>query len=56
MTNSYATLKLRSTISMEIMDLIKQDDSISMAYPSQSIYRDKNVREATCTPKGIVDE
>ncbi len=56
MTNSYATLKLRSTISMEIMDLIKQDNSISMAYPSQSIYRDKNVREATCTPKEIVDE
>jgi len=49
MTNSYATLKLRSIISMEIMDMIKADDSISMAYPSQSIYRDKNAREATCT-------
>jgi small-conductance mechanosensitive channel len=56
LTNSYATLKLRSIISMEIMDMIKADNSISMAYPSQSIYRDKNVREATCTPKGVVDE
>jgi len=56
MTNSYATLKLRSTISMEIMDLIKQEDGISMAYPSQSIFIDKNVREGTCTPKGMVDE
>ncbi|SHO80534.1 MscS family mechanosensitive ion channel [hydrothermal vent metagenome] len=56
MTNSYATLKLRSIISMEIMDMIKADDSISMAYPSQSIYRDKNVREATCSrpPKDII--
>jgi len=56
MTNSYATLKLRSTISMEIMDLIKQENSISMAYPSQSVFIDKNVREATCTPKGMMNE
>jgi small-conductance mechanosensitive channel len=38
LTNAYATLTLRSTISMEIFNRIREDDSISMAFPSQSIY------------------
>jgi len=61
MTNSYATLKLRSTISMEIMDMIKKEPNISLAYPAQSIFIDKNVRQSTCyregeEPKVIIDE
>jgi small-conductance mechanosensitive channel len=48
MTNSYATLKLRSTISMEIMDQIKKESNISLAYPAQSLFIDKNVRQSTC--------
>jgi len=48
MTNSYATLKLRSTISMEILDLIKREHNISMAFPTQSIFIDKDVRGSTC--------
>jgi len=38
LTNAYATLTLRSTISMEIFNRIRAEDSISMAFPTQSIY------------------
>ena len=41
LTNAFATLTLRSTISMEILQRIKQEDDISLAFPSQSIYVDK---------------
>lgn len=47
MTNSYATLKLRSTISMEIMDRIKEEKNISMAFPTQTVYIDKNVKTSS---------
>jgi len=39
MTNSYATLTLRSTISTEIIDLFKKADDIEIAYPTQTIIR-----------------
>ncbi len=38
LTNAYATLTLRSTISMEILNRIREEDNISMAFPTQSIY------------------
>lgn len=38
MTNSYAALALRSTLSSEIIDAINKEDDIIIAYPSQSIY------------------
>jgi small-conductance mechanosensitive channel len=38
LTNAYATLTLRSTISMELFNRIREEDSISMAFPTQSIY------------------
>jgi small-conductance mechanosensitive channel len=41
LTNAYATLTLRSTISMEILAQIKEADDIFLAYPSQSLYMDK---------------
>ncbi|WP_300362096.1 mechanosensitive ion channel domain-containing protein [Hydrogenimonas sp.] len=41
LTNAYATLTLRSTISAEILDLIKEEDDIVIAYPSQHIYLDR---------------
>jgi small-conductance mechanosensitive channel len=41
LTNSYATLTLRSTISMEILARIQEEDDIHIALPSQSIYMDK---------------
>jgi small-conductance mechanosensitive channel len=41
LTNAFATLTLRSTISMEIFNRIREEDSISMAFNSQSIYIDQ---------------
>jgi len=42
LTNSYATLTLRSTISMEILSRLQKEDDISLALPSQSLYMDKS--------------
>ncbi len=42
LTNSYATLTLRSTISMEILSRLQAEDDISLALPSQSLYMDKS--------------
>jgi len=36
-TNSHATLGLRSTISMEILDALQAEDDIQIAYPTQTI-------------------
>lgn len=41
LTNAYATLTLRSTISMEILNRIREEDTISMAFPTQSIYMNR---------------
>ena len=45
MTNSYATLTLRSSISAEIIDLVQEHDDIHIAYHTQvvNIKKDKNV-------------
>jgi len=37
MTNSYAALTLRSTISAEIIDAINKEEDIKIAYPTQTI-------------------
>jgi len=42
LTNAYATLTLRSTISMEILARLNEADDIFIAYPSQSLYMDKS--------------
>jgi len=44
-TNAYATLTLRSTISMEIIERLQAEDDILLAFPTQSIYIDKDVRK-----------
>ncbi|MEA1954738.1 MAG: mechanosensitive ion channel [Campylobacterota bacterium] len=58
LTNSYATLTLRSTISAEIISRIQAEKDISLAFPTQSIYVDKNVpkppRELEDIPTGEV--
>ncbi|TKX29910.1 mechanosensitive ion channel domain-containing protein [Campylobacter estrildidarum] len=41
MTNSYAALVLRSTISKEIIKEFKKHDDIKIAYPAQNLYVDK---------------
>ena len=43
LTNAYATLTLRSTISAEIIKKIQAEEGISLAFPTQSIYVDKNI-------------
>ncbi len=43
LTNSYATMTLRSTISIEIIARIQEEEKIQLAFPTQSIYVDKNV-------------
>jgi small-conductance mechanosensitive channel len=43
LTNSYATMTLRSTISIEIIARIQEEEKIHLAFPTQSIYVDKNV-------------
>ena len=45
LTNSYATLTLRSTISNEIVSRIQSEENIHLAFPTQSIYVDKDVRK-----------
>ena len=45
LTNSYATLTLRSTISAEIIKRVQEEESIHLAFPTQSIYVDKDVRK-----------
>lgn len=45
LTNSYATLTLRSTISAEIISRIQAEENIHLAFPTQSIYIDKDVRK-----------
>lgn len=43
LTNSYATMTLRSTISIEIITRLQKEENIQLAFPTQSIYVDKNV-------------
>ena len=38
LTNAYATLTLRSTISIEIIDAFNQADDIHIAYPTQTLH------------------
>ena len=46
LTNSYATMTLRSTISIEIISRLQAEEKIHLAFPTQSIYVDKNVPTA----------
>ena len=45
MTNAFATLHLRSNISAEIVETLQKEDDITLAFPTQSIYMDKDVRK-----------
>lgn len=56
LTNSYATLTLRSTISLEIIKRIQEEESISLAFPTQSIYVDKDVPKPTTDLEAVLPE
>jgi small-conductance mechanosensitive channel len=43
MTNAYATLTLRSTISNKIIEAIANESDIEIAYPTQSFYVDRTI-------------
>lgn len=52
LTNSFATLTLRSTISMEIISRIHDEPDIHLAFPTQSVYLDKDVRKPPMPEEG----
>jgi len=56
LTNSYATLTLRSTISAEIIARLQEEEDINLAFPTQSVYIDKDVPkpQMEAAPKDIV--
>ena len=56
LTNSYATLTLRSTISAEIIARIQKEEGISLAFPTQSIYVDKDVRKPKAEDPTLFDD
>jgi len=43
LTNAYATLTLRSKISLEIIERIQERDDIEIAYPTQSLYVNQHI-------------
>ena len=50
-TNSHATLALRSTISMEILEAFKSADDITIAYPTQTLrVASHNIEPETLLP------
>jgi len=54
-TNAYATLTLRSTISMEIIERLQKEKDIFLAFPTQSIYVNKDIPKAEDEPKPEFD-
>ena len=50
LTNAYATLTLRSTISNKIIEEILKEPDIEIAYPTQSLLINKGI------PKPIIEE
>ena len=50
LTNSFATMTLRSTISIEIITRIQEEASIQLAYPSQSIFMNQNTQKENLPP------
>ncbi len=55
-TNAYATLTLRSTISAEIIERIQAEEDIHLAFPTQSIYLDKDVPKPQLPQPSLFDE
>jgi len=41
LTNSFATMTLRSTISLELVELFNAEDDIAIAYPTQTMFMHK---------------
>jgi len=54
LTNAYATLTLRSVISVEIVDAFNAEDDITIAYPTQKLHISTQDREPTAHSHEIV--
>ena len=54
LTNAYATLTLRSVISTEIIDAFKNEDDITIAYPTQKLHISDERRAQMNTEQEIV--
>ncbi|CAA6815410.1 MAG: MscS family mechanosensitive ion channel [uncultured Sulfurovum sp.] len=52
LTNSYATLTLRTTISVEILRRINETNEIHLALPSQSLYMNESVEKRVALKEG----
>ncbi len=56
LTNAYATLTLRSKISLEIIQRIQERDDIEIAYPTQSLYVNRHVPKPVLPdPEGLAE-
>ena len=44
LTNAYATLTLRSVISLEIVDAFNNEEDITIAYPTQMLHMEKSIK------------
>jgi len=47
LTNAYATLTLRSVISLEIVDAFNAEDDITIAYPTQMLHMEDSAKRKT---------
>ncbi|MDO5045834.1 mechanosensitive ion channel domain-containing protein [Campylobacter sp.] len=56
MTNSFAPMALRSTISAEIIDSLLKEEDIAIAYPTQTLYMDKRVKASEAKPMENTEE
>jgi len=54
LTNAYATLTLRSVISLEILDAFQAEDDITIAYPTQNLHIQQEQREAPVDSSEVV--
>jgi len=54
LTNSYATMTLRSTISIEIISRIQEEENIQIAFPSQSIFMEENSQNLKQNPDDML--
>ncbi|HIP62078.1 MAG TPA: mechanosensitive ion channel [Sulfurovum sp.] len=56
LTNAFATLTLRSKISVEIIQQIQERDDIKIAYPTQSLYVNNNIPKPELPDVELVEE
>lgn len=54
LTNAYATLTLRSVISVEIVDAFNNEDDITIAYPTQKLHVEATTKEPPFDTKELV--